>query len=93
MNRPLRTPLRWGKGHTQGVNSDTQQALSIREGICSIFQPEESWAFGPPQVMKTSSHSATTVAGSAALPFVISTEAYPDFLLRGTYQGYGCGFP
>src|SRR5580698_8704980 len=36
-------------------------------------QPEESWAKGPPKVMKNGSGSATTVAGSAALPFVIST--------------------
>jgi len=32
--------------------------------------------------MKNSSCSAATVDGSAPLPFVISTEAYPDFLLR-----------
>src|ERR1700723_1353048 len=36
-------------------------------------QPEESWAFGPPKGMKNGSCSPTTVAGSAALPFVIST--------------------
>src|ERR1700735_709980 len=36
-------------------------------------RPEESWAFGPPKVMKNGSCSATTVAGSAGLPFVIST--------------------
>src|ERR1700729_4073129 len=38
-------------------------------------RPEESWAKGPPKVMKSGSCSATTVAGSAALPFVISTGA------------------
>ena len=38
-------------------------------------QPEESWAKGPPKVMKNGSCSATTVAGSAALPFVTSTGA------------------
>jgi hypothetical protein len=32
-------------------------------------------AFGPPKAMKNGSCSATTVAGSAALPFVISTGA------------------
>src|ERR1700735_1392401 len=36
-------------------------------------RPEESWAFGPPKVMKNGSCSATTVVGGAALPFVIST--------------------
>src|SRR3984957_20976825 len=39
----------------------------------SVFRPEESKAKGPPKVMKNGSCSATTVAGSAALPFVIST--------------------
>jgi len=41
----------------------------------NVFRPEESWAKGPPKVMKNGSCSATTVAGSAALPFVISTGA------------------
>src|ERR1700733_10008934 len=36
-------------------------------------RPEKSWAFGPPKVMKNSFCSATTLNGSAALPFVIST--------------------
>jgi len=45
-------------------------------------RPEESWAFGPPKVMKNGSCSATTVDGGTALPFVISTEAQPNFLLR-----------
>jgi hypothetical protein len=30
---------------------------------------------------------------SAALPFVISTEAYPDFLPRSAGQGRVCAFP
>ena len=37
--------------------------------------------------------SATALHGSVALPFVIPTGAYPDFLLRGTTSGRGCGFP
>ena len=41
----------------------------------NVFRPEESWAFGPPKAMKNGSCSGTTVAGSAALPFVISTGA------------------
>src|SRR5580698_8406852 len=36
-------------------------------------RPEKSWAFGPPKVMKNNFCSATTLNGSAALPFVIST--------------------
>jgi hypothetical protein len=39
------------------------------------FSTEESWAFGPPKVMKNGSCSATTVDGGTTLPFVISTEA------------------
>src|SRR3984885_4125750 len=38
-------------------------------------RPEKSWAKGPPKAMKNGSCSATTVSGSAALPFVISTGA------------------
>src|ERR1700733_11844926 len=38
-----------------------------------VISTGESWAFGPPKAMKNGSCSATTVAGSAALPFVIST--------------------
>src|ERR1700728_4160159 len=38
-----------------------------------VFRPEESWAFGPPKAMKNGPCSATTVVGSTALPFVIST--------------------
>ncbi len=30
--------------------------------------------------------------GSATLPFVISTEAYPDFLPRSTRNDRVCGF-
>src|SRR5580658_3055443 len=41
----------------------------------NVFRPEKSWPFGPPKAMKNGSCSATTVAGSAALPFVISTGA------------------
>jgi hypothetical protein len=44
-------------------------------------------------VMKNGSCSATTVDGGTALPFVISTEAYPDFLLRTVGSDHGCDFP
>jgi hypothetical protein len=43
--------------------------------------------------MKNGSCSATTVDGGTALPFVISTEAYPDFLLRAAGNDHVCGFP
>jgi hypothetical protein len=36
---------------------------------------------------------AITVAGSAALPFVISTAANPDFLLRAASDNHVCGSP
>src|ERR1700729_3258383 len=39
----------------------------------NVFRPEKSWAKGPPKVIKNGSCSATTVAGRAAVPFVIST--------------------
>jgi hypothetical protein len=41
----------------------------------SVFSTEESWTFGPPKEMKNRFFSATTLSGSTALPFVISTEA------------------
>jgi hypothetical protein len=44
-------------------------------------------AFGPPKVMKSAFLLATTLHGSAILPFVVSTEAYPDFLLRTAGDG------
>jgi hypothetical protein len=37
--------------------------------------------------------SATTLPGSTALPFIISTEAYPDFLLCAAGNDHVCGFP
>jgi hypothetical protein len=37
-------------------------------------------------------YSATTLPGSTVLPFVISTEAYPDFLLRAAGNDHVCGF-
>src|ERR1700744_6185104 len=39
----------------------------------NVFRPEESWAKGLPKVMKNGFCSATTLNGSAAFPFVIST--------------------
>jgi hypothetical protein len=39
------------------------------------FSTEESWAFGPPKVMKNGSCSATTVDGGTTLSWVSSTGA------------------
>src|ERR1700733_11650928 len=47
-------------------------------------RPEKSWAVGPPKVMKNA-FPATAVAGSAALPFVISTG---EVMGRWPAQGY-----
>src|ERR1700689_5622993 len=41
----------------------------------NVFRPEPLCAFGPPKVMTNGLCSATTLNGSAALPFVISTGA------------------
>src|ERR1700677_3515284 len=41
----------------------------------NVFRPEQLWAVGPPKVMKNGFCAATTLNGSAALPFVISTGA------------------
>ena len=49
--------------------------------------------WGPPKVMKNGSRSATTLPGSTALPFVISTVAHPDFLLRAAGNDHVCGSP
>ena len=68
------------------------------------FSTEESWAFGPPKLMKNGSCSATTVDGGTALPFVISTEAQrsgeicgsavPSWKCFSTEPNEGiCGFP
>jgi hypothetical protein len=57
-----------------GENAPFQQLLSPEAPPSPLSsRPEKSWAFGPPKVMKNGSCSAATVAGSAALPFVIST--------------------
>jgi hypothetical protein len=42
--------------------------------------------------MKNDFCAATSLSSSAALPFVISTEAYPDFLLRAAGNDHVCGF-
>ena len=47
----------------------------------------------PPKVTKNGSYSATTLPGRTALPFVISTEADPDFLLRIASNDHVCGSP
>ena len=58
-----------------GENAPFQQLLSPEAPPSPLSsRPEKSWAFGPPKVMKNVC-PATTVAGRAALPFVISTGA------------------
>jgi hypothetical protein len=42
--------------------------------------------------MKNPFYPATAFHGTATLPFVISTEANPDFLPRGTGQDRVCAF-
>jgi hypothetical protein len=44
----------------------------------------ETWALSIP---------LTALNGHAALPFVIPTEAYPDFLLRSPDNDHVCGSP
>src|SRR5580698_2877856 len=60
---------------TQGDETGPVQQPHSREAPPSPLssRPEESWAFGPPKAMKNGSCSATTLNGSAALPFVMST--------------------
>src|SRR6202034_471097 len=51
-----------------------QQLLSLEAPPFPLSsRPEQSWAKGPPKAMRNGSCSATTLNGSAALPFVIST--------------------
>jgi hypothetical protein len=59
----------------------------------NVFRESNRWAFSPPKVMKNALCPATTLHGSATLPFVISTEAYPDFLPHNTHDCHACGFP
>jgi len=47
----------------------------------------------PTQGDENGFRSATALHGSVALPFVIPTGAYPDFLPRGRRQDHACGFP
>jgi hypothetical protein len=68
----------WAGWPTQGdEKTGLVQQLLLPEAPPSPLssRPEESWAFGPPKAMKKGSCSATTLNGSAALPFVISTGA------------------
>ena len=68
----------WAKGPPQAMKkTGVVQQLPPLEASPSPLssRPEQSWAKGPPKVMKNGSCSATTVVGSAALPFVISTGA------------------
>src|ERR1700728_1184004 len=65
----------WAVGPPKAMKNGLVLQLLLLEAPPSPLssRPEESWAKGPPKVMKNGSCSATTVAGSAGLPFVIST--------------------
>ena len=56
-------------------SAPVERSAVQRSFLGNVFSTEESWAFGPPKVMKNGSCSATTVDGGTALPFVISTGA------------------
>src|SRR5580700_8290439 len=64
-------------GRSQGDETGPVQQLLLLAAPPSPLssRPERSWAFVPPKAMKNGPCSATTVAGSAALPFVSSTGA------------------
>src|SRR5271168_1178374 len=55
--------------------SAVERSAVQRLFLGNVFSTEFRWAYGPPKVMKNGSCSATTIDGSTALPFVISTEA------------------
>src|SRR5580692_2524548 len=63
------------KAHPRPTKTGPVQQLLLLEAPPSPLssRPEKSWAKGPPKADENGSCSATTVAGSAALPFVIST--------------------
>src|ERR1700728_4051899 len=65
----------WAVGPPKAMKNCLVLQLLLLEAPPSPLssRPEESWAKGPPKAMKNGSCSATTVVGSAALPFVIST--------------------
>jgi hypothetical protein len=57
------------------------------------FRQRNHGPFGPPKVMKNGSCSAATVPGGTTPPFVISTGAHPDFLLRAAGDDHVCSSP
>jgi hypothetical protein len=60
---------------TKGRGALPEREVAEQKTLAASFSTEGSWGFGPPKVMKNGSYSATTLSGSTALPFVISTEA------------------
>src|SRR5882757_4952396 len=56
-----------------------------------MFSTEDSWARGPPKVMKKA--SVRQLLSIEPLPFPLSSRAYPDFLLHSSNQGHLCGSP
>jgi hypothetical protein len=78
-----------GLRSTQGDETSIQQPLSMEAPPSPLSsRPKRS------EVEGCSSLNRHLISDrSSALPFVIPTEANPDFLLRGTTNGRVCGFP
>jgi hypothetical protein len=74
------------------IPSEAEGSAVPRTSPGNVFSTEESWAFGPPKVMKNPFGPATTLYGTVTLSFVIPTEANPDFLPRSARQSRVCAF-
>jgi hypothetical protein len=57
----------------------------------NVFRQRNHVLSAHPRRDENGSYSATTLHASAALPFVISTGANPDFLLRAAGDDHVCG--
>jgi hypothetical protein len=69
------------------------EAGAVCPRLLGMFFDRAIIGLRPTQGGECGSCSATTFPGSTALPFVISTGAYPDFLLRDAGNDHVCGFP
>jgi hypothetical protein len=65
--------------------------LCVDASSWKCFSTEDSWACGPPKVMKKA--SVRQLLSIEPLPFPLSSRAYPDFLLHSSNQGHLCGSP
>jgi hypothetical protein len=73
--------------------ADPLLCAGLEQHFSLSSRPQESWAFGPPKAMKNGFCSATTLPGSAALPFVISTEAQRSGEICGFSLPMSAGSP